>query len=174
MRAFAVIANLIQMLIIITLFLIQGISLGGLTILAFFLLLLIAFLNLLVLLFHTALAAADQAAQRNDKGGLIKRQDLRVRYLGETRPELTVGDRCFSVLDLSENGIRIRIDREQPLKRRFRGRIALVSEKVLNVQVAKVRRQGNEAALMLKQPIDWDILAAEKELATRFMSHRPA
>lgn len=164
MRAVAIVANLLQMVIILVLFLIQGITLGGGTIFALFVLLLVAFANLLVLLFHSALSATDQKAHRKEKGGLVKRQDLRVRYPDGARPELAVDDRCFSVLDLSENGIRISIDRQAPLKRRFRGRLTLLSKKMLNLQVARVRRQGDEAALLIKEPIDWDVLSTEKQL----------
>ena len=53
MRAVAVIANLIQMVIVLSVFLLQGFVLGGWTVFALFILLMIAFLNLLVLLFHT-------------------------------------------------------------------------------------------------------------------------
>jgi hypothetical protein len=174
MRIVAIVANLIQMLIILTLFLTQGISLGGSTIFAFFVLLLIAFINLLVLLFHSTLSAADRTQRRNEKGGLVKRQDLRVRYTPDARPELAVDKRCFSVLDLSENGVRIRIQRQEPLKRRFRGRLTLLSNQILSIQVCQVRRQGDEAALLIKQPLDWDVLSAEKELAAiKSMDSRP-
>jgi len=173
MRAVAVVANLIQMFIILTLFFIQGIALGGATIFALFVLLLVAFVNLLVLLFHTALSAEDRMDHRNERGGLVKRQDLRVRYTSAARPELVVDKRCFAVLDLSENGIRISIQRQEPLKRRFRGRLTLLSKQILNIQVSQVRRQGNEAALLIKQPIDWDVLSIEKELTARPLGPRP-
>ncbi len=169
MRAVAIVANLIQMGIILALFLIQGLALGSSTIFAFFVLLLVAFVNLLVLLFHAALSATDQNTHRKEKGGLVKRQDLRVRYLNDARPELEVDNRCFSVLDLSENGIRIIIDRQVPLKRRFRGRLTLLSKKILNLKVTQVRRQGDEAALLIKEPIDWDVLSTEKQLTQTSM-----
>ena len=173
MRAAAIVANLIQMMIILALFLIHGIALGGWTIFALFLLLLVAFVNLLVLLFHSALSATDQSAYRNEKGGLVKRQDLRVRYLGDAQPELAVDDRCFSVLDLSENGVRIKIDRHEPLKRRFRGRLTLLSRKILTLRVTRVRRQGDEAALLIAESIDWDLLSTEKQLSARPLGQRP-
>jgi len=157
------------MFIILILFFIQGIALGGSVIFAFFVLLLVAFINLLVLLFHSALSEADRTDRRNENGDLVKRQDLRVRYTPAARPELVVDKRCFSVLDLSENGIRIRIQRQEPLKRRFRGRLALLSKQTLNIQVFRVRREGNEAALQIKQPIGWDVVSTEKELSTRFL-----
>jgi hypothetical protein len=166
MRAVAIVANLIQMFIILILFFIQGLTLGGLTIFALFVLLLVAFVNLLVLLFHSALSETNRTDRRNEKQGLVKRQDLRVRYTPAARPELVVDKRCFSVLDLSENGIRIHIRRQEPLKRRFRGRLTLLSRQTLDIQVFQVRRQGNEAALLIKQPLDWDVLSTEKELVS--------
>lgn len=165
MRTVAIAANLLQMIIIVGLFLVHGIALGGLTIVAFFVLLIIAFINLLVLLFHAALSAEDRTSQRTDKGGLIKRQDYRVRYLRARRPELIIDDRRFSVLDLSENGMRIGIGRDEKLKRRFQGQITLLSGQTLDLQLFRARRMGNEAALLIKKPIDWDVITTEKELA---------
>ncbi len=167
MRAVAIIINLIQMFIILGLFFSVGLSLGGWTILALFVLLLIAFVNLLVLLFHSALSAADQTHKTGEKIGLVKRQDLRVLYAAGSRPDLEVGERRFPILDLSENGIRISIDRQKQLRKRFRGRLTLLSQKVLTLKLTLLRRQGDEAALLIKNPIDYAVLLAEKELTGR-------
>ena len=163
MRGFAVVVNLIQMGIILALFLTHGIGLGAATIFALFVMLIIAFINLLVLLFHSALTPLDLAPRSNEKIGLVKRQDLRVLYASESQPWLEVKARQFSILDLTENGIRIRIDRQEPLKKRFRGRLRLLSAQTPSMKFTLVRRQGNEAALVFRQPIDYALILAEKQ-----------
>ena len=165
MRGFAVVVNLIQMGIILALFLTHGIGLGAATIFALFVMLIIAFINLLVLLFHSALTHLDQAPKGNEKIGLVKRQDLRVLYTSESQPWLEVKERQFPILDLSENGIRIGIDRQEPLRKRFRGRLLLLSEQTPLMKLTLVRRQGNEAAIVFQHPIDYTVILAEKQKA---------
>ena len=165
MRAFAVVINLIQLIIISALFLTHGITLGAVTIAALFLLMLFALINLLVLVFHSPLAETNNTTRSSIKVGLIKRQDLRVMYLGPAQPALAVGQRRFPVLDLSENGMRINLDRQAPLKKRFRGQLTLLSDTVLPLKLTLVRRQGNEAALSFKQSLDYTVLLTEKQLA---------
>jgi hypothetical protein len=163
MRGFAVVVNLIQMGIVLALFLTHGMGLGATTIFALFLMLIIAFINLLVLLFHSALTPLDQAVKSNEKIGLVKRQDLRVLYTSTSQPWLEVKARRFPVLDLSENGIRISIDRPVPLRKRFHARLLLLSEQILPLKLTLVRRQGNEAALVFQHPIDYAVVLAEKQ-----------
>jgi hypothetical protein len=163
MRGFAVVVNLIQMGIILALFLTHGIGLGPASIFALFVMLIIAFINLLVLLFHSALTPLDQTPKSNEKIGLVKRQDLRVLYTSESQPYLQVKARQFPILDLSENGIRISIDRQEPFKKRFRGRLLLLSEQTPPMKLTLVRREGNEAALVFHQPIDYAVILAEKQ-----------
>jgi hypothetical protein len=165
MRGFAVVVNFIQMGIILALFLTHGIGLGAATIFALFVMLIIAFINLLVLLFHTALTPLDQAPKSNEKIGLVKRQDLRVLYPSNSHPWLEMNTHRFPVLDLSENGIRISIDRQETLKKRFRGRLLLLSEQTLPMKLTLARRQGNEAALVFQHPIDYALILAEKQKA---------
>lgn len=167
MRLIAVVANLAQMTIILLVFLLKGVALGGWTIIALFLLLLIAFFNLLVLLFHSALSHKDQAGTAGDKTAITKRQDLRVVYMSDPYPILTIGKRRFSVSDLSENGLRIRIGRNESLKRRLRAQLALLCEETMNVKASLIRREGDEAALSLKQPIDYAVLLKEKQAVSR-------
>ena len=167
MRTFAVVINLIQIAIIAGLFLTRGIALGAGVVASLFLLMLFALINLLVLLFHSKPASTRHAAGYGQKTGLVKRQKLRVMYIGPSQPVLAVGERHFPVLDLSENGIRISVDRQAPLKKHFRGQLTLLSSTVLPLKLTLVRRQGNETALSFKQPVDYAILLAEKQLAQR-------
>ena len=69
MRITAIIANLIQMVIVLSIFLWQGLTLGGFTILALFVLLIIASFNLLVLLFPDSM---DRSAIVDEKKSIIK------------------------------------------------------------------------------------------------------
>lgn len=167
MRIITVAANLAQMIIILVVFLFKGLSLGSWVILALFVLLMIAFVNLLMLLYHSALSDKDPGKRTKEKAALIKRQDLRVAYLSEPFPVLMVGKRNFAVSDLSENGLRIRIGRHEKLKRRFRGHLALLCDQSIGVQAVLIRRQGDEAALALKQPLDYAVLVKEKQHAIR-------
>lgn len=163
MRIAAVVANLAQMTIILLVFLINGLALGGWTIFALFLLLIIAFVNLLVLLFHAALDPKITKQTPKEPSPIVKRQDLRVTYVDKHYPTLTIGKRQFSISDISENGLRIRIERHEPLKKRMRGQLALLSKKRLTVKVILIRREGEEAALALKEPIDYAVLLKEKQ-----------
>lgn len=166
MRSVAIAVNLLQMFIIVALFFGHGFGLGGLTIIALFILLVASFFNLLVLLFHFVLADTNHAGNRSRKGRLVKRQDLRVRYPFAARPELMVKDRRYPVLDLTVNGVRIGIRRQEPLKRRFRAQMTLLSGQTLHLRVLRVRRQGDEAALLIRRPLGWEVIIVEKELAS--------
>jgi hypothetical protein len=163
MRIAAVVANLAQMAIILLVFLLKGVALGGWTIFALFLLLLIAFFNLLVLLFHSALAHKGPARRGPEKAAIIKRQDLRIAYVSQSCPTLMFGNRRFSLSDLSENGMRILIGRHEPLKKRIRGHVALLCGETVAVNATLLRREGDSAALVLKKPIDYAMLLKEKQ-----------
>jgi hypothetical protein len=165
MRAAAVIANLTQMVIVLLVFLLQGFVLGGWTVLALFVLLLIAFLNLLVLLFHSALADSDQTKLFRDPASIIKRQDLRVTYTARKSPILAIGPRKFKVVDLSEKGIRFAIGRSEQLKKRPSCRLTLLSGPSLTFKAVMIRREGGEAVLQLKHPIAYRTLIEEKQAA---------
>ena len=166
MRVITVVANLVQMAIILVVFLLKGLVLGGWVIFALFVLLMIAFLNLLMLLFHSTLSNKNPGKGIKEKAAIIKRQVLRVAYLSEPYPVLMVGKRKFSVSDLSENGMRIRIGRHEQLNKRFRGHLELLGDVSIGVKAVLIRRQGDEAALALKQPLDYAVLLQEKQRAT--------
>ncbi len=165
MRTAAVIANLIQMVVVLLVFLLQGFVLGGWTVLALFILLLIAFMNLLVLLFHSALAHSDQTKLFKDQASIIKRQDLRVTYMAGKSPILAIGPRKFKVVDLSEKGIRFAIGRSEQLKKRPRCQLTLLSGPSLTLKAVLIRREGGEAVLQFKHPIPYQTLIEEKQTA---------
>jgi len=162
MRVTAILANLIQMVIVLAIFLWQGMSLGGWTILALFILLIIASFNLLVLLFSTSL---DRRTIVEEKKAIIKRQDLRVSYAAGNQPAVTIGRQRYDVLDIAESGIRILVGRHERLKKRAKCHIDLLCGEVLNIKTIRVRRNGDEAALAFKPPIEYRILLKEKQAA---------
>lgn len=165
MRNAAVIANLTQMVIVLLVFLLQGFVLGGWTVLALFILLLIAFVNLLVLLFHSALTGSDQTKLFKDPTSITKRQYLRVLYVAGRSPILTIGSRQFNVVDLSETGIRFSIGRSEQLKKRPHCQLTLLSGPSLTFKTVLIRREGGEAVLQFKHPIAYQTLIEEKQAA---------
>jgi hypothetical protein len=164
MRIIAIIANLVQMAIILTVFLVQGMTLSGHTILIYFLLLLFAFINLLVLLFYAVNVPMNQPLFGEDKPGIVKRQDVRVSYRTGSRPILTLGDREAAVLDLAENGARFSLPRNLRIQKRIRGEIALLCGKTVKVKGQLTRREGNEVTLVFKTPLSQDVLIEERRM----------
>ena len=162
MRITAIMVNLLQMVIVLAIFLWQGMSFGGLTVLALFILLIIASFNLLVLLFP---ANMNQSAIVDEKKAIIKRQDLRVSYAAGSQPALIIGKQRYDVLDIAESGIRILVGRHERLKKRARCRINLLCGEVLSIKTVLVRRKGDEAALVFKPPVEYRILLKEKQAA---------
>jgi hypothetical protein len=163
MRWLAIAVNLVQIGIILGLFLTNGLTLGGSTIMVFFVLLLFALINLIVLLFYTINTAEDQPLFGREKTPIVKRQDLRVNYNTGTQPVFNTGKQHFHILDLAENGFRIGLDRNMQCRKRLNGQIALLCGTVLNVKGILSRREGDEAAFLFKNSIDYHILLQEKQ-----------
>jgi hypothetical protein len=67
------------------------------------------------------------------------------------------------ILDLAENGMRIGLDRNARIKRRIKGQITLLCGKVIDVKASMVRREGDEAALLMNRPMEYDLLLQEKQ-----------
>jgi hypothetical protein len=160
MRAAGIIFNLVQMVIVLAIFVLQGLTFGGWTILGLFILLIIACFNLLVLLFH---GLSDQNLIGGEKSLLVKRQDLRVAYRSGVQSVFAIGKQSFSVLDIAESGVRFSINRHEHIKKRFRARIELVCGETLNVKAIVVRRQADESAVRFKQPLGYAVLLKEKQ-----------
>ena len=160
MRAAAIILNLVQMIIVLVIFVLQGLTFGGWTILGLFILLVIACFNLLLLLFH---GFSDKQLIGEEKPAIVKRQDLRVAYRSGFQPVLAIGKQSFSILDIAESGVRFSVDRNAHIKKRSRARIELLCGETLHVRAMVVRRQGDEAALHLKQPLGYTVLLKEKQ-----------
>jgi hypothetical protein len=163
MRWLAIAVNLVQIGTILGLFLTKGLTLGGSTIMVFFVLLLFALINLIVLLFYTINTAADQPLFGREKAPIVKRQDLRVSYVSGLQPVFSTGKQRFSLLDLAENGLRISLDRNTKCRKHLSGQIALLCGTTLNVKGILARREGDEAALLFKKPVDYQVLLQERQ-----------
>lgn len=160
MRAVAIVANLVQMVIVLVIFTLQGLALGGLTVLLLFILLIIAAFNLLTLLFQ---GETERSLVGGQKPGIVKRQDLRVIYSTNSYPFLSLRHQQFILLDIAESGARFRIDRHETIKKRLRGKITFLCGDTLDIKATLVRRQGDEAALLFKSPIGYALLLKEKQ-----------
>lgn len=161
MRAAAIAANLVQMVIVLFVFVLQGVAMDGLTILALFVLFIIACFNLLVLLFA---GEKDQGPIADDKKTIIKRLDFRVGYTSGTQPKLVIGDQRYDLIDISEGGARIAIGRQERLKKRSRCHVNLLSGEKLKAKAMVIRREGNEAALAFQSPVPYRVLLKEKQI----------
>jgi len=164
MRTAAILFNLIQMVIVLAIFVLQGLSFSGWTILGLFLILMIACFNLLVLLFHRF---SGHHIITQDKPAIVKRQDIRVVYGIGPKPDLVAGKQSFTILDIAESGLRIRINRHESIKKRLRCRIDLLCGESLNARAVVVRRQADEAALQFRHPLGYAVLLKEKQSVKR-------
>lgn len=161
MRVAAIIANLVQMVIVLFVFLLQGIAMGGMTILALFVLFIIACFNLWVLLFP---GDKDQGPVVDDKKTIIKRLDFRVGYALGTQAKLGIGEQDYDVIDISEGGARIAIGRHERLKKRFHCQVNLLCGETFKTKVVVMRREGNEAALAFDSSVAYRVLLKEKQV----------
>ncbi len=165
MRIIAIVANLIQLVIVLAIFLSSGPSMEPLAIAGLFLLMILAFVNLLVFLFHHPFAREDQEASSST--GPIKRRDIRVSYILGPRPYLETGKQSFEVQDLSEQGVRFLVSPGSKVKRRIKGHIKLVCGQTIDIKGMVIRRQGDEIAIILRTPIPYPVVLAEKKAITR-------
>jgi hypothetical protein len=164
MRITAIIVNLIQMGMILTIFIMQGATMGGYAIMVSFLLILFAFINLLVLLFYTTNVATNAPLFGEEKPGIIKRQDIRVSYLSGPRPAALIAcDRKIPILDLAENGARFLLPQGFKFKKRVQGEIALLCGQTIKVKGHMARREGDEVSLVFKTPLSQEILLLERQ-----------
>lgn len=163
MRVLAVIANLAQVGIVLTIFIKFGLSLGGWVILGLFALLIIALLNQIVVFFFAVNKAVHQPLVGPGKEP-VKRRDFRVTYAMAPQPTVIIDERPYSVLDLSENGMRFNIDSQEFLKKHFSGRISLLCGQSLPFQGALLRRRKHDAAVSFNQALDKALLVKESNM----------
>ncbi len=165
MRVLSIVANLIQLAVVLAIFLSTGSCLEPLATAGLFLLMIIAFVNLLTLLFHYPFQQADREASQ--RPGPIKRRDIRVSYILGPRPYLDTGNQRFEVQDLSEQGIRFLVHPAAKIKRRVKGRIELLCGQTIDIKGVVIRRQGDEIAVALREAIPYPVVLAEKKFVAR-------
>jgi hypothetical protein len=162
MNIAALVANVLQLLIILAVFFIRGLDLGPLVIFLLFLLMPIPFINFLALFFSKRPISASSADDA-DGNGLIKREAVRILYEEDRCPVLTVGDTAYTVRDLSEGGVRIRAGAEMPFKKKFNGGIRLLSGDRIRFKATVARREEGEVVFKFTEPVGTAILMEEKK-----------
>ncbi|BBO78789.1 hypothetical protein DSCW_62060 [Desulfosarcina widdelii] len=163
MNIAALVANVIQLLIILAVFFIRGLDLGPLVIFLLFLLMPIPFINFLALFFSKRPILASRAEDVDGSNGLVKREAVRVLYEEDRCPVLTVGDTAYTVRDLSEGGVRIRAGAEMPFKKKFNGDIRLLSGDHIRFKATVARREEGEVVFKFTEPVGTAILMEEKK-----------
>ena len=160
MRFLAVIANIVQVCIVLAIFTRIGMDFGVWVILGLFILLLIALVNQIVIFAYSVNKAVHHPLIEFRRRP-AKRKDLRAVYPVAPQPTVIIEDRPYSVLDIAENGMRFVIPKDQQLKKSIFGRISLLSGQSIMFQGKVVRRQKNETTIVFTQPVAQDVISRE-------------
>ncbi len=161
MKLAAIAANTAQLIIILVIFFIRGLDLGGVVIFLLFLLISVPCINFLALFFSGRPMAAPMIEA--DENGLVKREALRIRYPESHCPVLKTGDIPFAIRDLSEGGVRIIASGSTPFKKKIHGEIQLLSGDRLRFKAHLMRREDGEVVFRFTDPIGTALLMEEKK-----------
>ncbi|BBO82004.1 hypothetical protein DSCO28_25700 [Desulfosarcina ovata subsp. sediminis] len=159
MKITAIIANIIQLAIILFIFFIRGPELGSLVIFLLFLLLAVPFINILTLLIDKRAILPTLSAKAD---GIVKREAVRIHYTGTHYALLTIDGITFTVRDLSEGGVRLNASSATTFKRKTTGEIRLLCGKNIRFKATVLRREEGAVVLRLSQPIGTATLVEEK------------
>ena len=162
MKTAAITANAAQLIIILAIFFIRGLDLGALVIVLLFLLMSVPFINFLALIFANR-PMLTPAATETGKNELVKRVAIRVRYPESHCAVMETGGTAFTVIDISEGGVRIRASRSTPFKRKVSGEIRLLSGDRLRFNATVMRRDEGEAAFRFVDPVGTALLMQEEK-----------
>jgi hypothetical protein len=162
MKIAAVAANAVQLVIILAIFFIRGLDLGALVIVLLFLLMPVPFINFLALLFSNR-PMPISAPEEVRENGLVKRIAMRVRYPEAHCPVMKTAGTAFTVVDISEGGVRIRASQSTPFKKKVRGEIQLVCGVRIQFNATVMRRDEGEAVFRLADPIGTALLREEEK-----------
>lgn len=162
MKIAAVAANAAQLIIILAIFFIRGLDLGALVIVLLFLLMSVPFINFLALFFSNR-PMPISASKEILENGLAKRIAMRVRYPEAHCPVMKTAGTAFTVVDISEGGVRIRVSQSTPFKKKVRGEIKLVSGVRIQFNATVMRRDEGEAVFRFADPIGTALLTEEKK-----------
>ncbi len=162
MKIVAIIADIVQLGIILAIFFIRGLDLGALVIFLLFMLMSVPFINILALFFpnRPMLKSASETIEDN---GLVKRIAMRVRYPEAHCPIMKTAGTAFTVLDISEGGVRIRASLSTPLKKKITGEIQLISGGRIGFKAILMRREEGEVVFRFVNPIGTALLVEEEK-----------
>lgn len=170
MKIVAVVANIAQLAIILLIFFVRGLDLGTPVIFLLFLLMAVPFINFLSLLLANR-PIWGPALQEPQENGMVKREAKRIHYSENRCPTLKIGKSAFSVLDLSEGGVRIDAASSTPFKKRLNGEIQLLCGERLRFKASVLRKVEGEVVFRFSTPIGTAILAEEmKALAAESLA----
>ena len=161
MKLAAIVANAAQLTISLVIFAMRGLDLGALVIGLLFILMAVPFVNFLALFFSSR-SMTGAAADEIEANGLVKRVAMRVHYRQAPFPELRTGGAAFTVLDLSEGGVRIRASPSTPFKNKVKGEIALISGARIRFKATVMRREEGETVFQFTDPIGTALLLEEE------------
>ncbi|PIE67400.1 MAG: hypothetical protein CSA23_03900 [Deltaproteobacteria bacterium] len=162
MHVAAIIANVTQWIIILSIFLIKGLDLGGWVILLLFILMPVPLINFLALFFRTPIDVGPDT-DRMPENGLIKRTAMRIRYPEFHSPVLDIGNTTYAVVDLSEGGVRIRASQVSPFKKKVTGRIVLLCGERIQFKARLLRRGESETVFQFFDPLGTALIRAEQK-----------
>ena len=163
MNIVALVANVIQLVIILAIFFIRGLDLGVLVIFMLFLLMPIPFINVLVIFYSRQPKATAPIEDERLNNGMIKREAVRVNYGEDRCPILTTNGTSYAVRDLSEGGVRISASSAIPFKKKISGDIQLVAGQRIRIKATLMRREEGETIFQFIDPIGTAILMEEKK-----------
>jgi hypothetical protein len=162
MKIAAVAANAVQLVIILAIFFIRGLDLGALVIVLLFLLMPVPFINFLALLFSNR-PMPISAPEEVRENGLVKRIAMRVRYPEAHCPVMKTAGTAFTVVDISEGGVRIRASRSSSFKRKVSGEIQLLSGARIRFRATLMRRDESEVVFQFADAIGTTLLMEEQK-----------
>ena len=162
MKIAAIVANIAQLVIILAIFFIRGLELGGLVIFLLFLLMVVPFINLLVFLLSSRTTLSWDDAEIEAEG-MIKRKAMRIHYPDDRHPVFSTEGIAFAVQDISEGGVRIVASADTVFKKRIDGEVLLLCGKVVHIKARVLRGEGSEVVLQFLRPIGTAPLLEEKK-----------
>ena len=161
MKIIAVTANIAQLGIILAIFFIRGLDLGALVIFLLFVLMAVPLINFLTLFFaNRPMLESGSAHIQNNR--LVKRAAKRVRYPKALRPVMKTAGTAFTVIDISEGGVRIRASQATPFKRKVLADIHMISGALIRFKASVMRRDETEVVFQFADPIGTALLTEEE------------
>ena len=160
MKIVAAIANIAQLGIIFAIFFIRGLDLGALVIFLLFILMSVPLINFLAFIFADRPMFTSTSSDIQDNQ-MIKRMAMRVRYPKALRPVFETAGTKFTVIDISEGGVRIRASRSTRFKKKVHAEIQMISGALIRFKASVMRRDETEVVFQFADPIGTALLTEE-------------